>query len=86
MISQAPATFVVLAVLMFGASYLWHRERIKKLTEQKQIRDDDLAYLKDKTGSNNVRAIAERVAVIESELKELGDTDFAGLWNVMKDP
>jgi len=40
-VSAAPMTFAMLAVLMFGISYLWHRERIKKLTEQKKLLDDD---------------------------------------------
>ncbi len=76
-ISQAPFTFGVIALLMFGASYAWHRERINSLKEQKKIRDEDLAYLKDKTGSDDVRAIAQRVTAVEDELKELGETDFA---------
>ena len=80
-ISQAPVTFVTIAVAMFGLSYLWHRERIKKLTEQKQLRDDDIAYLKDKTGSDDLNVAMERVAAIEAELKELGETDLVAIWN-----
>ncbi|MEP1964941.1 hypothetical protein [Tateyamaria sp.] len=82
-VSAAPGTFAFLAVLMFGVSYLWHRERIKKLTEQKQLRDDDIAYLKEKTGSGDVREIAQRVSRIEAELKELGETDFAAQYTDM---
>jgi len=80
-VSQAPMTFVVLAALMFGISYLWHRERIKKLTEQKQLRDDDIARLKEKTGSDDLAGVIDRITAVEGELRELGETDFVAVWN-----
>ncbi|MEP2890457.1 hypothetical protein [Tateyamaria sp.] len=83
-VSAAPGTFAFLAMLMFGVSYLWHRERIKKLTEQKQLRDDDIAYLKEKTGSDDLVGVIDRVTAVENELRELGETDFVAIYNGAK--
>lgn len=40
-IRQAPVTFASLAVMMFGLSYLFRRDVIRRLKEQKQLRDED---------------------------------------------
>ena len=75
-ISQTPFTFITLALLMFGISFIFHREVIKRLKEQKQLRDDDLAYLKENTGTESLKSVVDRLSTVESKLKDLGEEDF----------
>ena len=73
----APAAIAFISIAAFSLSFAWHREVISRLKQQKQIRDDDLAYLRDKTGAPDLKGVIERVASIEEELRKAGEIDFA---------
>ncbi|MEM6623665.1 MAG: hypothetical protein AAF674_15655 [Pseudomonadota bacterium] len=68
-VSQAPFTFAVFAVLMLGAAFgvarLLYASRIDSLKERIQLRDDQLADIRRKAGTDSPEELASKIDDLE---------------------
>lgn len=76
-VSQAPFTFILLAVFVFVATAVIMRflysARIATLEERIQLRDDKLRDIKEKTGTTSPDALIAKIDELEDRVKAAKD-------------
>lgn len=69
-ISQAPFTFVALAIVCYSVCWLWFRARLKMSSELNNLKDQRIEEYKSKTGTSSPDEALKRIQALESGLEE----------------
>ena len=67
-ISVAPVTFAILAVLMFGLAYWCFKERLSSAKDIIKMREQKVADYEAKTGASSPEEAEARIAQLEERL------------------
>ena len=84
-ISGAPFALVSLVVIIWIVIHRIYKERFKSVNELLALRNQKIEAIVDGTGSTSIEEALSRITVLETELKELGETDLVAIFNEADD-
>ncbi|WP_371396221.1 hypothetical protein [Fretibacter rubidus] len=70
-ISGAPITFLVLAVMMFGVAFWFFRERLSSAKDLIKLRDQKISDYEKKTGASSPDEAKARMDALEARIDDL---------------
>jgi len=83
-VSGAPITIAVIALAIWAVVSYLYKERLDSAKELLALKSQQLSEIQERTGAENPEDVSARLAKVEAELSELGETDFVAIYNGAK--
>ena len=76
-VSGAPITMALIAIAVWAIVRHLYKDRLARARELLDLKSAQLSEIQNRTGATSPEEVIDRLSKVETELRELGETDFA---------
>ena len=83
-VSGALITIAIIALAIWAVVRYLYKERRDSAKELLDLKSQQLSEIQERTGAESPEDVSNRLAKVEAELRELGETDFVAIYSGAK--